>query len=158
MKLTLKTITQKILYVEEITGQISDGHWENSGPRDHYQDWCRCEVAVGDNAGRDFHTRKTNYNLLSKDLLEVIGQRMIHFGRLAAVLGDDEALLRGVIDGLDLDGNVAPLDHDWSSACGWPQEVRDQVAATIREESLYSRKDLMRDLREIRAAMKTGPN
>ena len=74
----VRTQAQKWLLVNELQGQISDGHWENSSPQDHWQPWSNANVIVDPkNVGRNFHARKDNYQLNAKDLLEVVGDRMI---------------------------------------------------------------------------------
>ena len=43
------------LFATEITGQLSDGRWENTRPYDHWKFWCNAEVIVDG--------LKSNYNL-----------------------------------------------------------------------------------------------
>jgi hypothetical protein len=75
--LNVRNEAQKVL-MEELDGQISDGMWENARPMDHWIVWCDAEVVVDPtNVGRDFYAMKDNYNLTSKDLLDVVGDRMI---------------------------------------------------------------------------------
>lgn len=69
---------QKWLLKDELQGQISDGKWENSGPSDHWQDWSGARVVVDPkNLGRNFSPVKDNYQLNAKDLLDVVGDRMV---------------------------------------------------------------------------------
>ena len=69
---------QKWLLENELKGQISDGKWENSGPQDHWQPWSNAKVVVDpQNPGRNFPAQKDNYQLNSKDLLDVVGDRMV---------------------------------------------------------------------------------
>lgn len=75
--LTVRNQAQKILFDEEMSGQISDGMWENTRPYDHWEPWCDAEVVVGENVGRNFYARKDNYNLTNKDLLDIVGDRML---------------------------------------------------------------------------------
>lgn len=75
--LTVRNQAQKILFDEELSGQISDGMWENSRPYDHWEPWCGAEVVVGLNVGRNFYAKKDNYNFTNKDLLDVVGDRMV---------------------------------------------------------------------------------
>lgn len=75
--LTVRNEAQRILFTEELAGQISDGMWENTRPNDHWEVWCRAEVVVGPNVGRDFYARKDNYNLNSSALLDCVGDRML---------------------------------------------------------------------------------
>jgi hypothetical protein len=75
--LNVRNEAQKVL-MEELDGQISDGMWENARPYDHWKVWCEARVVVDPtNVGRDFWAMKDNYNLTSRLLLEVVGDRMI---------------------------------------------------------------------------------
>jgi hypothetical protein len=70
---------QQILFAEELVGQFSDGHWENTQPYDHWIPWAKCETKVaadGEPTGRDFWTIKDGYRLTDRNLLEVVGIRM----------------------------------------------------------------------------------
>jgi hypothetical protein len=68
---------QAVLLKDELLGQISDGHWENT-PGTGWEQWCNAEVEVDPaNVGRNFYARKDNFNLSAKQLLDVVGDRMI---------------------------------------------------------------------------------
>lgn len=72
----VRTQAQKHLLVDELQGQISDGHWSNS-QNNPWQDWSTAKVIVDPkNPGRNFSTRKDNYQLNSKELLSIVGKRM----------------------------------------------------------------------------------
>lgn len=72
----VRTQAQKHLLVDELQGQISDGHWSNS-QNNPWQDWSNAKVIVDPkNPGRNFSTRKDNYQLNSKELLSIVGKRM----------------------------------------------------------------------------------
>jgi hypothetical protein len=76
--LAVRNAAQKILFDEELSGQISDGMWENSAPRDHWRPWSRAEVVVDPiNVGRDFYAQKDNYGINRRDLLDIVGDRML---------------------------------------------------------------------------------
>lgn len=75
--LVVRNKAQKILFDEELSGQISDGQWENSTPHGHWEPWCDAEVVVGENVGRTFYARRDSYNFLNKELLEIVGDRMV---------------------------------------------------------------------------------
>lgn len=76
--LRVRNAAQKILWDDELSGQISDGAWENAMPLDHWKPWCRAEVVVDPaNVGRNFYVRKDSYLFTSTSLLEIIGERMI---------------------------------------------------------------------------------
>lgn len=78
---------QAALYKHELTGQISDGMWENSVPSNHWQQPCRAQVAVDadnprvDIAGGQYFKR--NYNFANKMLVDCVGERMKNIAMLA---------------------------------------------------------------------------
>ena len=75
---------QAALFNVELSGQISDGMWENTRPHRHFEPWCRAEVNVNpDNVGVNFYAPKNNYNFSSKELLSIVGDRMIWAANLA---------------------------------------------------------------------------
>jgi hypothetical protein len=87
--LAVRSEAQRVLFVEELAGQISDGYWENSRPHDHWRPWCDAEVVVDpDRVGRDFWAQKTNYDFAARMLVEVVGDRMIEAVRAKAGLPD----------------------------------------------------------------------
>jgi len=70
-QLNVRNIEQKIIFIGELQGQISDGNWENARPYNHYQDWMLKydEIKVEpDNVGRTFWAMKDNYNFNSSNL------------------------------------------------------------------------------------------
>ena len=83
------------LWTHEVTGQISDGHWENSGPRDHFRFWCSLETRVEEaskprvEAARPWECKRWYYGLNSlvsmkhDDGTYVLRGRMINLGRMA---------------------------------------------------------------------------
>lgn len=75
---------QKALLDFELLGQISDGHWENSRPMNHWKAWCHSEVVVRpEKTGISFlPVRK--YDFAAYELLRIVRTRMILYVRLAA--------------------------------------------------------------------------
>ena len=72
-------LAQQTLLVCELQGQMSDGFWENSSPHDHWEKPACADVVVDpENVGMDFYPRRS-YNFANKDLLDVVGDRMIGF-------------------------------------------------------------------------------
>lgn len=75
---------QAALYNHEMTGQMSDGQWENSGPHDHWRESSSAEGVV-DKAKlgpQGFHPRKL-YNFANGQLHDAVGDRMLIIGKLA---------------------------------------------------------------------------
>lgn len=80
--LAVRNEAQKILFDLELSGQISDGYWENAAPQDHWIPWCETTVIVDPtNVGRDFSVRKDNYGFTRRDLLDIVGDRMLEYVR-----------------------------------------------------------------------------
>ena len=94
LTLKLANAAQVVLFTEELSGQISDGVWENSSPWEHYK-WVpgrdRVSVAAHDEPvglfydttyGGSLHlgvkfTPPRRYNFCNSLLVEVCGERMI---------------------------------------------------------------------------------
>ena len=79
----VKNKIQQALLEHELMGQISDGAWENAGPRDHYEDWAYANVQVGGQGTKGISSwAKRNYNFQNSSLLSVVGDRMMAMARL----------------------------------------------------------------------------
>lgn len=96
--MVLPTHSAAALWLHQITGQLSDGAWENSTPRNHYSFWClltvkvehAAEPRVMDVSG---YALRNRYNLralfdLGKDcdFRYEIRDRMVRMGRMALAL------------------------------------------------------------------------
>ena len=77
---------QVALFCGEITGQMSDGHWENHPIHSHWIPWCNVEKfgvnanevgVVSENGKAKYHLPTRNYKLSNNQLLSVIGGRML---------------------------------------------------------------------------------
>ena len=71
---------QAALFNDELSGQISDGFWENAAPHNHWVPWGNAVAVVaekGQSLGRDFFAGKDNYNFLNGQLLEWQSEAMI---------------------------------------------------------------------------------
>lgn len=80
--IAFRTLSQKILFVTELVGQISDGMWENSRPRDHYKNPCSAHVIVDPiTPGLSFFPAR-RYDFASAQLLEIVGARMLNAVKL----------------------------------------------------------------------------
>jgi hypothetical protein len=159
--LTFRTTSQAVLFEREICGQLSDGHWENALPNDHWQPWCDAEILVGSDVGRNFNVRRDAYSLANKDLLDVVEKRMLGYVRLGIAYGREAvAVLRHLVDCDGWEG-MPPYEGEY-----W-NEVRAKITAVLSGSSLehaksivedtlaYTCRDLRRDLREMAVTMKT---
>lgn len=138
---------QKILWECELSGQISDGMWENARPYNHYRPWggAHAKIHPG-NLGCDFWAEKRNYNFLAKDLLDVVGERMVWAMNLA-----DYDMLE------NMEGNYAPnygfirQYYHWCDS--WTHSTDPYFVRG--KESIISRYGSMEEFDRIR---KTGPH
>lgn len=86
-----ETPSQAALFSNELQGQISDGAWENAGPVDHWKFWCDLSVKVDDSNPRivaEGYCPRNTYGINRKDLLEVVGSRMMSIAVVAKFLGN----------------------------------------------------------------------
>jgi len=154
--LTLKNYVQKVLFDVEISGQLSDGQWENAYPYDHWKPWCNAEIVVGENIGRNFYTPKDNYGLTSTQLLDVIGERMVAQANMAEK-GIDIELIREFNEYYPPKSNESSYGDKY-----WIEKRVDCNKAFGSYEKLqetwkgsYDLKKVKEELREIKKAMKT---
>lgn len=77
-KIHLKSKEAAALWKHEIQGQLSDGAWENSKPRDHWHFWSRCEPVVDGKVGfSGGYPVRRNYDLSVLTKNEIVRDRMI---------------------------------------------------------------------------------
>lgn len=158
--LAVRSIEQKILFDEELSGQISDGNWENLNVRDHWQAWCDAEVIVDpDNVGRDFTARYDSYNFTDPDLLSVVKERMLVTVRLGLTYGPENAEALQSLFGLTAEQDAAiPTYWALPSYAGHLKMVEamdlGEITWIARNEEIYSERDLMRDLRDLKVIKK----
>lgn len=150
--LNVRNIEQAALWLE-LDGQISDGAWENARPYGHYKVWCLAELRVEPlNLGRDFHADRDNYDFTRRDLLEVVGRRMLATVRVARALGI---------------GVAEALQHHLSCDDGMPEDsahtmkamadagvTMEQVLRACADPS-YNATHMIADLRDLKAIVKT---
>ncbi len=159
--LAVRNIAQKTLFDHELSGQISDGMWENLNVRDHWQEWCNAEVIVDpENLGRDFWVRYDSYNFTSPKLLEVVKDRMIVTVRLSLAFGADKTETLAGLFGLSGDTTPAIPEY-WVDYAAKGVDVYQKridlvntlslskIANAARDEG-YSEADLLRDLRDLK--------
>ena len=157
---TFATATQAALFEHELKGQISDGFWENTA-NTSWKMWCNADVVVGENVGRNgFRPRKDNFAFNNKTLIEIIGERMINIARLANYFGFDSDVKIRKIEGVCKlkNGELTLVKYDgkyWDEQRAYVEEIGiDRVKAAL-EDTAYSTKELMSDLRDIKKAIKT---
>ena len=78
-KIVVQNERQKILFEDELSGQISDGFWENTPPHDHWIVPCNAEISVATESepfGINFEP-DVEYDFSDCDLVDIVGDRMI---------------------------------------------------------------------------------
>ena len=162
-KIVFRNADQLCLWKNEITGQLSDGAWENSSPHDHWENWCRATASVTTDGkvGIDFRPMRSGYGLNSKELLDIIGSRMIVMVRLARVFGIKSAQdFEGMFDDkCKFCGIPKWMNSSESSYCvGQRAKIAEYELDDIKfvgELETYTMKDLRKDLGDMKAIMKT---
>lgn len=155
---------QKVLFEQEIRGQLSDGHWENATPFNHWVRYAECDVEVTNGsypAGRNFSTPRKHYRLTDPDLLEVVEQRMLRLVRLSVLYGGETAHhLLDLWEGL---GTGAYLGAPTEPGAYWDEERAflanydlEKVRRIGEDATYYSALDLRGDLRRLQEAMATN--
>jgi len=184
--ITFTSLTQFINWEFEITGQLSDGRWENSRPFDHWKFWCSLTANFDESLEEgiciknDYHyISRKNYNLASKELLDVVGSRMVA-----------KCIFAMVLDSFDFDWNsvnengnrevlynyMNAIDYfnDCKSLDDWKIWISEMVAKhgdywnryniltesminrylALKEANAYTMKDLRKDLNAMKLVMK----
>ncbi len=159
--IAFRTATQAAIFELELKGQLSDGHWENDA-RSCWQIWCNTDVIVDPvYPGRDFHVDRTNFAFDSPKLTKIIGDRM----RLYAVLTragytqEQVTLLEKAFEFCSCIPRAEPANYlgdYWTAIC---KELSSfdllLVYAQVHNGlAVYGKKELLADLREIKAACK----
>jgi hypothetical protein len=145
---------QAVLFQVELSGQISDGMWENARPYDHWQPWCGAEVRVNPcNMGINFYPRKNNYNFTSKELLDCVGDRMVWACNLAEK-GYDAATVRDFYDVVDM--THYPANDYWNGKRALLLEKFGSYENLIkeRENGSYDLKKLKAELRDMKTIIR----
>ncbi len=160
--IAFKSHVQEMLWRCEITGQLSDGAWENTKPFDHWKFWNRLEpVTCGPGqpavvTGGGFRTKRSLYNLGT--LIQYIGDRMVKIGRMATGGGDENACdAAGYMPDTLAEWKLRKALDEWQySFIKKNMEFVNQVTASAYYRTIYTEKDLRKDLREIKTVMKTA--
>ena len=161
--IVFETPIQVALYVMELRGQISDGHWENASPNNHYRSMCDAEIRYegqwkDEEAGIYNFTPARRYQFNSKPLLDVVSNRMLAYARLVK-FGAPLDLIQSIEDVLlDLDGNVRTEIPSHCTGDYWAKKQKlmglldaEAIRAITTDDTLYSMKDLRSDLRSMSA-------
>ena len=163
-QLNLANMQQKIIFLTEMQGQLSDGYWENTEPLDHWQPWCGItwdDVQVDPNNIGVVSTgwlKKRNYGFNRKDLLEVVGDRIRFKINLYLTFGEKILGLLKENDHILPDGPEVPKYQGeyWDKVRTKLQEV-GLTEENMREayyHGSYTPEDLRRDCLGLNRALK----
>ncbi len=142
---------QATLYHTELTGQMSDGMWENSNPRDHWKIPSGATVVVDAANPRLDFTPRRSYGFTK--LIEYVGDRMLQAARARLKYPNATDSAIGNLDsdyvweqtGEYYEGVKASL----SSEFGINNKAEQALALKALESYPYTIKDLKQDLRAI---------
>lgn len=162
--INFRNADQVFLYECELKGQISDGYWENASPQDHYEVMCDAKAKVDeDNLGRNF-TPLRRYNFAAPDLVNVVGDRMITFVQTKRVFPDldfDDHWDWCLEDGAE---DLRRLSESLPDRKYWSEKIEKmekffgmslEEAEKKIKANPYSRKNLMRDLKDMSRIVNT---
>lgn len=165
--LVVASIEEKILYIHEIRGQLSDGNWENTRPHEHWRPWCDVSwqscVVDPKNVGPEFFAPKDNYRLT--DLIQYIGDRMLFYLNLYAWSPD--TILAYLDDGV---GSLPDTIYYWKlyqqkalagdawyakAVSSWEQYgITQELVEKATNSPVYTEKDLRKILQGLSKSMK----
>lgn len=167
--MTLPSRTAVALWVEEISGQISDGTWENSRPHNHYQFWCRLDVTVGPAklVRNEYHyPNKRNYALTRLHQLKwddgtyILRDRMMATARLA-LAGVDPTDRQTLSAAKYMPATFAAFRANQATG-DWEHNFIAEAMARVSDEvaekfyaTTYTLKDMNADLKLIMSVMKS---
>ncbi len=152
---------QVILYECELSGQISDGHWENASPRDHWKDMTGAHVTFSPDPAKQgvygFYPRR-KYGFASPQLLEVVGNRMLFYVKFYNTYKSIGLDHHHTVDMLE-DNLTSLMGHDDGYFEKKAQELMHLLNLGSKEELKmvvdkvnqfpYSMLDMRKDLREM---------
>jgi len=150
--------TQKCLWDVEISGQISDGHWENSA-NSNYKFWSGLNTAVdAANPRVDAKTYgNVKFNLTNGDLLDVVQDRMIAVAKMSKISKDEKIV--GVADYLEGISSLEGFQKTLASAQPYMKEKLSLFSPELITQWLavtYTEQNLKSDLRDMSDIMKTA--
>ena len=120
------------LFINEITGQLADGAWENTKPYDHWKYWCDAEVVVDGKIGHEGYPKKKNYNL--KSLKKYVKDRMLNLIRVTKTPWYDikyAALAPALSDDFYL--NCTPSNLERRKNQTTPESVKEHYSCLVQD-------------------------
>jgi hypothetical protein len=156
--ITFKTPGAFAIWIAELTGQMSDGMWENTTPYGHWRFWSDCEVQLGDENKVEtdilWAIKKAGYNFGA--LIPYVGERMISYGRMGQVTVDKNAVRAAEY----MPSTLA----EWlkcKESGNWKYSFVEKYMEAVTEEiackfylTTYTIRNLKNDIKHVKAAMK----
>jgi len=150
------------IWENEITGQLSDGAWENSKPYDHWEFWSKLTPTIGKPEVKAVNMRpkKTGYNLAS--LIEYVGDRMISVGRMGKAINKLMDYNQRIVAEKLGESNIKDMEayNAKVESKQWPFKHSKYVGVFSNTElekyfsTSYDLEDMKKDLKIIKLAMK----
>ena len=157
--ISLPTVSAIALWKDEITGQLSDGMWENSKPYEHWVFWSNMKPVLGRPGVKATDAPlKSSYNLSA--LVEYVGDRMLQVGKMARAVNNPNAdrevfhaaqYMPATFDEFMKSKETGKWAYDYVAK--YMTDVTPEIAQKYYATS-YTDKDLSRDLSLIKMAMK----
>ncbi|MFA6510124.1 MAG: hypothetical protein WCV62_06725 [Candidatus Peribacteraceae bacterium] len=167
-KMCLNSPSAVALWVSELLGQLSDGMWENSNPHDHWKFWHQGEVLYTPDAPVSTielenyaYPKKVAYGF--SRLIPIVGDRMLPNARMGKALGqrcnDRQAVEAGEYMPATMEiWEENKIHNSWKYP--WAGEKMEYIShsdALRFYETVYTMKDMKRDLKLIGDLMKSLP-
>lgn len=171
--LFVNNMSQAALFVMEISGQISDGKWENSRPYDHWKWVCHTDIKLSDKNcyTGGMHLKRYKVNTLFNEFMkygEIWPMRMYYYAKFGTILEEkyinDLEEMRMHIEQIGFNENINTLEELKSSLKDyqlkyWKPEF-DEVFSTENimkfRKSEYSIKDMKNDLAKLHISINTN--
>ena len=158
---------QKVLLEHEMLGQMSDGMWENS--RQDYKLWHDTKFVVSTDGKLgtvgipQYKKDRSRYNLNNRELLEIVGDRMIASARVCIafpelVASEEDGAIQHCAEEAMNTGKISPradYERDYlrkvESLIG--KENIETFIKAAQSESLYDMKKMRKDLADLKKIM-----
>jgi len=167
----LESASAVALWHNEISGQISDGMWENSRPFNHWQFWCRLNVVSGETT-EFIRTKDLTGTWLTKrsyaisrlhqlkyeDGKYVLRERMLACGRLSRAGATSRQQLEAseympaTLEEWKQCKASGKWEYDFVEKY-YMSEITDEIATNFYTKVSYTLKDLNADLKIIKHGM-----
>jgi len=153
-----RNFTQKCLWDNELSGQVSDGHWENSR-NSNWEFWCSLNTAV-DEANPRVEARtsgKVEFGLANSMLLDIVGDRMLAMAKMSKVTTDENVVKAAeYLEGIN---SEEELENALKTASPYYQEKYKLIPDSDFKKMLtvpYTKANMISDLKDMSAIMKTA--